>query len=198
MQRQPFREGYLGDWSEEIFEIRTRLPTVPVTYELRDLLGESIKGRFYGKIGMTFEYQSQVKVTADFSPDLARLSGLCSDESYVTGDDVISERELNLTSSIHSVYVYCDLLKHVPVGDTKELLLRIVDKSTELEGNVHRVFNPTLYVPLQKKCFYTMEIDMMIDTGDPVRKVVRRLGVSSRHTSVFYNIRQRATRTDVM
>jgi len=47
MQRQPFRKGYLGDWSEEIFEISTRLPTVPVTYELRDLLGESIKGRFY-------------------------------------------------------------------------------------------------------------------------------------------------------
>ena len=47
MQRQPFRKGYLGDWSEEIFEISTRLPTVPVTYELGDLLGESIKGRFY-------------------------------------------------------------------------------------------------------------------------------------------------------
>jgi len=47
MQRQPFRKGYLGEWSEEIFEISTRLPTVPVTYELRDLLGESIKGRFY-------------------------------------------------------------------------------------------------------------------------------------------------------
>ena len=47
MQRQPFRKGYLGDLSEEIFEISSRLPTVPVTYELRDLLGESIKGRFY-------------------------------------------------------------------------------------------------------------------------------------------------------
>jgi len=33
---------------------------------------------------------------------------------------------------------------------------------------VHRVFNPTLYVPLQKMCFDTVEIDMMIDTGDPV------------------------------
>jgi len=47
MQRQPFRKGYLGDWSEEIFEISTCLPTVPVTYELRDRVGESIKGRFY-------------------------------------------------------------------------------------------------------------------------------------------------------
>jgi len=47
MQRQPFRKGYLGDWSEEIFEIKFRLPTVPVTYELKDLADETIKGKFY-------------------------------------------------------------------------------------------------------------------------------------------------------
>lgn len=47
MQRQPFRKGYLGQWSEEIFKIAARLPTMPVTYELEDLAGERIKGRFY-------------------------------------------------------------------------------------------------------------------------------------------------------
>ena len=47
MQRQPFRKGYLGQWSEELFEITSRLPTTPVTYEIRDLAGEPIKGRFY-------------------------------------------------------------------------------------------------------------------------------------------------------
>ena len=81
---------------------------------------------------------------------------------------MISEREPNLTSKIRSVYVYCDLLEHVPVGDTKAPFLRIVNKPNEFEGNVHPVFNPTLYVPLQKKCFDTVEIDMMINTGDPV------------------------------
>jgi len=74
-----------------------------------------------------------------------------------------------MSSNIRSVYVYCDLLEHVSVGDTKAPLLRIVDKSTELEGNVNRVFNPTLYVPLQKKCFDSVEIDMMIDIGVPSR-----------------------------
>jgi len=72
-----------------------------------------------GKIGMTFEYHSQVKVSVDFSRDLARLSGLRSDETYVTGADVISEHEPNLTSNIRSVYVYCDLLEHIPDGHTK-------------------------------------------------------------------------------
>jgi len=45
--RRPFRKGYLSDWSEEIFDITSRLPTSQVTYELRDLAGERIKGRFY-------------------------------------------------------------------------------------------------------------------------------------------------------
>jgi len=46
MQRQPFRKGYLSDWSEEIFQIASQLPTTPVTYEVKDLDGELIKGRF--------------------------------------------------------------------------------------------------------------------------------------------------------
>ena len=47
MRRQPFKKGYVGNWSEEIFEIDARLPTVPVTYRLKDLVGDIIKGKFY-------------------------------------------------------------------------------------------------------------------------------------------------------
>jgi len=48
VRRRPFQKGYLGGWSTEIFIIDARLPTVPVTYRLKDLAGEVIKGRFYG------------------------------------------------------------------------------------------------------------------------------------------------------
>jgi len=47
IHRRPFRKGYMGEWSEEIFEITTRLPTVPVTYKLKDLGDETIKRKFY-------------------------------------------------------------------------------------------------------------------------------------------------------
>jgi len=46
-QRRPFRKGYIGNWSEEIFVVSDRMPTVPVTYQLKDLAGEDIKGSFY-------------------------------------------------------------------------------------------------------------------------------------------------------
>jgi hypothetical protein len=47
MQRRPFHKGYLGEWSEEIFVITSRISTTPVTYKLNDLAGDQIKGRFY-------------------------------------------------------------------------------------------------------------------------------------------------------
>ena len=47
MKRQPFRKGYVGSWSEEIFVVDSRHPTQPVTYGIKDLAGEDIKGKFY-------------------------------------------------------------------------------------------------------------------------------------------------------
>ena len=42
-----FEKGYSPSWSEEIFTIVARIPTDPVTYELSDLSGETLKGKFY-------------------------------------------------------------------------------------------------------------------------------------------------------
>ena len=61
MRRQPFKKKYLGRWSEEIFVIDARLPTVPVTYRLKDLADETIKGKFY-----ELEIQKVVKSDEDY------------------------------------------------------------------------------------------------------------------------------------
>ena len=47
MHRRPFKNGYVGNWSEELFVVDARLPTTPVTYKLKDLTGDDIKGAFY-------------------------------------------------------------------------------------------------------------------------------------------------------
>jgi len=46
-QRRPFQKGYIGNWSEEIFVVYDQMPTIPVTYKLKDLAREDIKGSFY-------------------------------------------------------------------------------------------------------------------------------------------------------
>ena len=73
------------------------------------------------------------------------------------------------SETVSTLFVYCDALEHVVVGDVMAPLLRIVDmKRKQTYGRMHQVLNPPLYVPLQKKHFDTIEINIMTDTGDDV------------------------------
>ena len=42
-----FTKGFFSKWTDEIFKISEVLPTVPVTYRIRDIGGEVIEGRFF-------------------------------------------------------------------------------------------------------------------------------------------------------
>jgi transposase InsO family protein len=42
-----FTKGYIQNWTDEIYTVAERHVSEPPTYSLKDLLGESIKGRFY-------------------------------------------------------------------------------------------------------------------------------------------------------
>ena len=75
---------------------------------------------------------------------------------------------MTLVELVRSIYVYCDLAEHEAVGDTKAPLLRIVNRTSKGNENVHEMFNSVLYVPLQKKCFDSVEINLMTDGGIPV------------------------------
>ena len=44
-----FANGYMPNWSEEVFVIKKVKNTVPWTYVINDLNGEEITGTFYGK-----------------------------------------------------------------------------------------------------------------------------------------------------
>ena len=106
-------------------------------------------------------------VTVKFGVVLARLLGFRHDVTY-SDASILGETKMRFRSIIRSIYVYCDLVEHVPVGDTKAPLLRIVNRTSSGGENVHQTFNPMLYVPLQKKCFDSVEINLMTDGGAPV------------------------------
>ena len=46
-RKQAFEKGYLPGWSEEIFIISKKFTTTLVTYAIKDVADEEIKGRFY-------------------------------------------------------------------------------------------------------------------------------------------------------
>ena len=98
------------------------------------------------------------------------LAGLLGYRHNVTYSETstLAESKMRFRSLVRSIYVCCELAEHVPVGDTKAPVLRIVNRTSKGNENVHEPFNPVLYVPLQKKCFDSVEINLMTDGSIPV------------------------------
>jgi len=100
------------------------------------------------------------------------MLGFDEDTTYDGHAEHIAKLPMNLTGNVNLLYVYCDLLEQVLVGDTKAPLLRILSRSTDMTSSLnyieHVTFNPVQYVPLQKKCFDTITVNLMMDTGAPM------------------------------
>ena len=47
--KKKFEQGYLPNWTEEVFRIGFRIPRSPPVYKLRDAMGEPLMGTFYEK-----------------------------------------------------------------------------------------------------------------------------------------------------
>ena len=124
------------------------------------------------RIGMKIMGTASNVVGVKFSPALSQMLGFDADTTYDGHAEHIAKLPMNLTGNVNLVYVYCDLLEQVLVGDTKAPLLRIVSRSTDMTSSLdyieHVTFNPVQYVPLQKKCFDTITINLMMDTGAPM------------------------------
>ena len=68
----------------------------------------------------------------------------------------------------NSLYVYCDAAEAIPVGDIKSSLLRVVDAAGYFGDTIHRLYRTPQYVPVSKKEFNTVKIDIRDDTGRSV------------------------------
>jgi len=100
-----------------------------------------------------------------FSDTLARVLGF-DRTSFELGN--IYYGKLFTGDDPSMMFVYCDLIEHVTVGDVRAPLLRSFAMEKSSNELVHRNFTNLIYVPVQKKQFDTIEINIMSDTGDPM------------------------------
>ena len=70
--------------------------------------------------------------------------------------------------SFNSLYVYCDAAEAIPLGDIKTSLLRVFDAAEKFGDLIHRLYTTPQYVPVSRKEFNTVKIDIRDDTGRPV------------------------------
>lgn len=116
----------------------------------------------------------QPSMTVVLSEDLAGVLGMEIHADLSASEGLNGEmfaesyKQAKFRDDLHALYVYCDVLECVPVGDTLAPLLRIVEVSGSRDEMVHIQFDQPRYIPIQKKCFDSIEIDIRDDTGDPV------------------------------
>ena len=160
------RKGYYRNISEIVDGLNE---TIRVSKELKEILGR-------GEVPLLahFTYHEsvqrvQVTVRKDygirFNLALSRKIGMGRSARVIAGK-TLGRVVSNEKPHTRSLYVYCDLLQAVPVGDVKAPLLRIVNIPDKNETvNLHKTMTKTMYLPVQKKHFDTIEIQILDDTG---------------------------------
>lgn len=111
-----------------------------------------------------------------FSPVLGELLGLGPKvtDVYLRAGAYTGTYTLDLNIGFYSLYIYCDLVRARPIGDVMAPLLRSVPikkaNTTDRDATNIRndVFPNVYFLPMQKKNFQVVEIDIRDDTGNRV------------------------------
>jgi hypothetical protein len=109
-------------------------------------------------------------MTIEFSDKLSRIlgTGVTINSLHSKTMTLLGITPYDIEGGLHALYVYCDLLECVPVGDTMAPLLRIVEINGPRDDMINVSYDNPRYFPLQKKTFDSVEIDIRDDFGDPI------------------------------
>ena len=66
------------------------------------------------------------------------------------------------------MYIYTDIVENVIIGDTEAPLLRIVETAGNFGDIIHQTFEPLRFIPLRRKSFDSIEIDIRDAYGQPM------------------------------
>ena len=102
----------------------------------------------------------------DISPTLVRMLGLVN--SHMSAGTYHGVHNVDVHQGFYSLYIYCDVVDPQSVGDTQVPLLRIVPIEGESGQMITKTYEHIQYVPLLRKHFHTIEIDIKKDTGESV------------------------------
>jgi len=136
--------------------------------------GTEVFAKFkYDTITQRFEGRLSAYSNISFTLPLCDMLGLTHDETPILNSSHEplmwkANNVCDVNRGFSSMYVYCDVLEHVLVGDTKTPLLRIVQVAGKGNDTIHARYEKPIYVPLQKKHFESIEIDIRTDTGKPI------------------------------
>jgi hypothetical protein len=101
------------------------------------------------------------------------------EEIKTVAENTVAKYPVDLKGGFNAMYIYCDILPNLMVGDILAPLLRVVNVEGRHDEIICKVYNTMHYVPLAKRELDTIQISIKDDAGRPVRfqdgKVVIKL-----------------------
>ena len=134
---------------------------------LNDMLPDSRNVLFYyDDITRKVAIDIAEGASVTLSEGLMQLLGMARQDYEEGSHD--GERVVDVHQGFYSLYVYCNLAKPCPVGDTEVPLLRIVPVEGKDGEMVTKTYQTIQYVPMCLQSFETVEVDIRKDTGAKV------------------------------
>lgn len=142
-------------------KINTQLRSIP---ELRDIIIEFTFDKTTRKLTMYLELED---MTLTLSDALLTKLGFCRQRPYPSGS-YQSTDTFDLNAGQRLMYIYCDIASHVLLGNTKSPLLRICNARGEYGRTIRDTFDRPFYVPVSRREFDTISIDIRDELGQPM------------------------------
>ena len=100
------------------------------------------------------------------------------DKEVLYRQTATAPREADLDHGFHNLYVYCDIVESQCVGNAQVPLLRVVPVEGKDGERVSRTFVSPQYLPVSRKEFESIEVNIRRDTGEIVPFETGRLLVT--------------------
>ena len=128
--------------------------------------------RFKDKAQLSFDTLNR-KLTVDlqnktevYFSDIGPMLGFSPNK--VISRTSTAELAVDLEHGFHDLYVYCDIIQSQYVGDALVPLLRIVPVEGKDGERVSKSFIRPQYLPVSRKQFESIEVNIKRDTGETV------------------------------
>ena len=112
---------------------------------------------------VTVQLQNNTEI---YFRDVGYVLGFSPDITF--SNTTTAEREADLEHGFHDLFIYCDILQSQYVGDALVPLLRIVPVEGKDGQRISKSFVRPQYVPVSRKQFETIEVNIKRGTGEPV------------------------------
>ena len=159
------RSGYYSD--ENAFMKHLTDEAAQALGSDEELIARFVYDATSSKVTIEMKMRDTVRNLA-LSPSLKRFLGFTGSWVAIRTHSLIADETFEFNNDLSLMYVYCDIATYTAVGDTKAPLLRVCNVSGQHREIVRITYSHPYYIPLARRDFDTIEININDGLGQPM------------------------------